>query len=365
MQTVHQETLIRSRAFRLIQPGTIRETMLEHPLKPGHVAVEPTLGSICHADLRYFSGNRRPEALAKKLPMALIHEGIGKVVESNGTRLREGQRVMIVPNIPGHLMDRTEPAQCCPACSEGVGDNYCYRGKFLGSGYDGIAQSRIVVPAECAVPIPDSLADDIAVLAELCSVSYHAVSRVRDRLSAARVAVFGDGPVGYLTAAMVHHGFGVPQGRLSVFGAISEKLDQFRFAERHLVTEYDFGALYSYDIAIECTGGKFSEEAINQAIQILKPGGTLILMGVTEERVPVNTREVLEKKLTLTGSSRSSHIDFLGLLPLLQKPEYQATLRLLLPDERRIIRSPEDFANTMEEAMQHRGWKKMLLEFHW
>jgi ribitol-5-phosphate 2-dehydrogenase len=270
-----------------------------------------------------------------------------------------------VPNVPAYLSERTDPAACCPACAEGVGDNYCYRGKFLGSGYDGIAQSRLVLPAECAVPIPDDVDDDIAVLAELCSVSYHAVSRVRDRLASARVAVFGDGPVGYLTAAMVHHGFGVPRERLTVFGAIPEKLEQFRFAERHLVTEYDFDGPVSHDIAIECTGGKFSEGAVNQAIQLLKPGGTLILMGVTEERVPVNTRDVLEKRLTLTGSSRSSHVDFQHLVPFLRNPEYQETLRRLLPDERRTVRTPEDFAQAMAQAMQHRGWQKTLLEFHW
>jgi len=40
------------------------------------VVVTPEITSICHVDLRYFTGNRRPEVLAKKLPMALLHEGI-------------------------------------------------------------------------------------------------------------------------------------------------------------------------------------------------------------------------------------------------------------------------------------------------
>jgi hypothetical protein len=33
------------------------------------IIVKPTKASVCHADLRYYTGNRRPEALAKKLPM--------------------------------------------------------------------------------------------------------------------------------------------------------------------------------------------------------------------------------------------------------------------------------------------------------
>jgi hypothetical protein len=37
--------------------------------------------------LRYYTGNRRPEALAKKLPMALFHEGIGIVEDSKHVNL--------------------------------------------------------------------------------------------------------------------------------------------------------------------------------------------------------------------------------------------------------------------------------------
>ncbi|WP_240041444.1 hypothetical protein [Paenibacillus ginsengarvi] len=43
----------------------------------------------------------------------------------------------------------------------------------------------------------------------------------------------------------------------------------------------------------------------NQAIELSNPGGVLLLMGVTEVRVPINTRDVLEKGITLISSSRS------------------------------------------------------------
>lgn len=45
----------------------------------------------------------------------------------------------------------------------------------------------------------------------------------------------------------------------------------------------------------ECCGGKFSESAINQAIDLIDRQGQLVLMGVTEELVGINTRDVLEK----------------------------------------------------------------------
>jgi ribitol-5-phosphate 2-dehydrogenase len=338
--------------------------VLEHSLREWEVAIEPALGSICHADMRYFSGQRRAEALARKLPMALIHEGIGVIAQTSAPGLSVGQRVVVVPNIQGFLLDGTDREHCCEACRSG-NINYCQRGRFLGSGFDGIAQSRLVVPAASAIPIPDEVPDEIAVLTELSSVSYQALSHVAEKLKTARVVVFGDGPVGYLAAAMLHHVYGVPQERLTVFGAIPEKLAQFDFAATHLVQDYDFSAGELYDVALECTGGRFSESAINQAIDVLSPNGHLILMGVTEERVPINTRDVLEKGITMRGSSRSSIQDFLPVLEAMKQPQCQATLRKLLPDARTRVESAEDFAAAMEFAENNRGWKKVLLDFQW
>jgi len=364
-QSVGTKHSVKSRAYRLVKPWEVVETVVEHEVGGHQVVVEPALGSICHADLRYFAGQRRSEALQRKLPMALIHEGIGRIVESSSPALAAGQRVVIVPNMPGYMLDGIAPEDCCPACRSDNGRNYCHRGRFLGSGTDGAAQSRLVIPASCAIPVPDEVPDEIAVLTELCTVSYQALIHVRDQLSHAKIAVFGDGPVGYLAAAILHHVLGVSRDRLHVFGAVAEKLAQFEFASCSLVQNYDFSAGGSYDIAVECTGGRFSEGAINQAIDILSPGGHLILMGVTEERVPINTRDVLEKGITMRGSSRSSAADFHPVVAAMRDPQFQATLRKLLPDRRTSIDSAEDFVRAMNLAADHRSWQKTLLEFHW
>ncbi|MDF2959301.1 MAG: zinc-binding alcohol dehydrogenase [Paenibacillus sp.] len=367
LQQKEVHTQIRSRAYRLLKPREIKEVVLEYDVRDGQVAVEPMMGSVCHADLRYYSGQRRPEALARKLPMALIHEGIGKIVESRATELAVGQRVIVVPNIPGYLLNGVTPEKCCPACQSGKGDSYCIHGRFLGSGVDGIAQSRLILPAACAIPIPEDVPNEIAVLAELCSVSYNALSRVTDKLqsSSVRVAVFGDGPVGYLTAAMLHHYFGIGPERLQVFGAIPEKLAQFEFASTALVQECDFSVMDRFDIVVECTGGRFSESAINQAIEIMGSMGYLILMGVTEERVPVNTRDILEKGITIMGSSRSSSSDFQQVLSIMGDASCQSTLRKLLPEQVMEVNSSETFTDIMELAAAHRSWQKVVMNFRW
>ncbi|MDR6553318.1 alcohol dehydrogenase catalytic domain-containing protein [Paenibacillus qinlingensis] len=367
MNHAHQalNTNVVSRAYRLVKPRDVQDIVIEHEVHDWEVVVEPKIGSVCHADLRYFTGQRRAEALARKLPMALIHEGIGTIIQSKNPHVQPGQRVVIVPNLQGYLIKGLNQDQCCETCRGNKGNNYCTHGRFLGSGMDGIAQSRLVVPAASAIPIPAEVPDEIAVLTELCSVSYQALSHVADRLTNANIVIFGDGPVGYLAAAMLQHVYKVDLDRITVFGAVPEKLEKFDCPNRKLVQEYDFSSGTSYDIALECTGGKFSEGAINQAIDVLNPGGHLILMGVTEERVPINTRDVLEKGLTLKGSSRSSIEDFIPVLHAMKDPTCQATLSKLLPSAIIEIKSNEDFAEAMAFAEEHRSWTKVLLDFRW
>ncbi|GKU83902.1 alcohol dehydrogenase catalytic domain-containing protein [Niallia sp. NCCP-28] len=359
---------MQSRTFWLLQPGKLEERSIEREIKDGEVVIEPSMASVCHADIRYYAGLRKPEAMAKKLPMALLHEGIGTVIESRSQEVQVGERVVIVPNLPGHLVEAKTKEECCLTCGKGVADNYCENGHFMGSGYDGIAQSRVVVPAACAVPIPADMPDEIAVLSELCTVSYHALSHVHQKLLSPNttVAIFGDGPVGYLTAAMVRYVYGIDELRLTVFGAMPEKLEQFKFAARHLVQNFDFSSSkVGADIIIECTGGKFSESAINQGIDLANRGGSLILMGVTEERVPINTRDILEKGLTLYGSSRSSVSDYHAVIKALENPAYQQALSLVLPDTLISVSKVEDFDEAMKSASAHRGWQKTILDFKW
>lgn len=279
---------ITSKAVQLVSPRAFRETNIKRTCSENDIVVQPSTVSICHADLRYYTGSRNQAALDKKLPMALFHEGIGTVIEANHSNFNHGDQVVMVPNIPGYVLKGIKKEDCCEPCRKGLNDNYCENGVFMGSGYDGMAQDSLVIPQECAIPIPNEVPANTAVLTELCTVSYHAISRTNVSFQHDEVAVFGDGPVGYLTAAMLHYVFGVSSDHLRVFGAIPEKLDQFTFAQTHLVNDYDFLSNSKVDIAFECTGGPFSESAANQAIDLLARGGNLVLMGVSEEKVPLN-----------------------------------------------------------------------------
>lgn len=351
---------IESHVYSLISPGIIEEVSKKRDIPPGWVALQPSYASICHADLRYFAGLRRPEALEKKLPMALLHEGIGQVVLSHSDYFEVGDRVAVVPNIPEHIF-HTQKEATSPL-------NYSENNLFLGSGYDGLAQSILVHPEDCLVPLPNEIPDEIAVLSELSSVSQHAITHIKTKLrqKEVKVALFGDGPVGYLTAALLHYIYHIPSERFIVFGASEEKLDHFTFVRTANVQHYDFvKSTEKFDILIECTGGKFSQRAINQAIDLAYPKADLVFMGVTEELVPINTRDILEKGITVHGSSRSTTLDFQEVIKAMKNANYRNALQKILPEEMHTISNAEEFRQLMEDYCQNPGWHKTIIHFNW
>ena len=71
--------------------------------------------------------------------------------------------------------------------------------------------------------------------------------------------------------------------------------------------------------AFECVGSSASQSAIDQIIDLINPQGTINLFGVSEYPVPINTRMVLEKGLTIQGNSRSDREDFVGVVKTLEQ----------------------------------------------
>lgn len=359
---------ITSRVTQLIRP--YRFEVVEKTLEPrdSDLVIRPTLACICAADLRYYTGNRRRSALEKKLPMALLHEGIGFVEEDSQNGFRKGDRVVIVPNIPGYIQDPKRfptPEACCTACKQGVHfENHCSNVHFLSSGFDGMTQSALVHPGLCAVKIPDQVPDQVAVLSELVTVCYNAAYKtyLAEKLnSRTKVLVLGDGPLGYSLYAVLHHIFGLSKELIHVVGRSQEKLARFKNATTHLTDEKVPGEV---SLAFECVGGKGITQAADVAIQALQPGGMLVLMGVSEEDVPINTRDVLEKGLSLIGSSRSSRINYKTVMEHMEDPDFQETLLALHDTPTFVIGDAKDLNLAFDFAASKDYWGKIYLSLN-
>lgn len=281
--------------YRLRSPHRFQIDFCDMKLN-GDVVIRPTHLSICNADQRYFQGTRDAKVLKEKLPLALIHEGIGRVVLDPSGTYKTGDAVVMVPNFPTESDDF-------------IAENYLRSSKFAGSSADGFLREYVELPADRIVKLPDDLNPDVAAFTEIVSVSMHAVSRFmsisHDRRDV--IGIWGDGNLAFITSLLIKKR--MPNSMIYVFGIDEDKLSDFSFADRTFLTTDIPDDLY-IDHAFECVGGNGSPVAIEQIIKYIKPEGTISILGVSEYPVPVNTRMILEKGLRMFGTSRSGIQDF-------------------------------------------------------
>lgn len=284
-----------NKVYRLIAPKQITVEFEERSLDGEGIIVRPTRLSICAADQRYYTGTRGKEAMKKKLPMALIHEGVGEVIYDPKGEFKPGDTVVMIPNTPTQV-------------DNVIAENYLTTSKFRASGYDGFMQQYVFMKRDRIIKY-DNINHDVASFLELISVSAHSIDRFDRRAHKRRnkIGIWGDGNVGFITALILRKKF--PESEIIVFGKNEEKLNFFSFVDETIQIDNIPDDL-RVDHAFEAVGGKGSQYAIDQIIDYINPEGTIALLGVSENPVPINTRMVLEKGLTFVGSSRSGRIDF-------------------------------------------------------
>ena len=288
--------------YRLKSPKFFEEAIDEIELDG--VIVRPTYLSICQADQRYYQGSRPAEILEEKLPMALIHEAIGEVVFDNSGEFEVGDKVVMIPNTP----------QGSDVCRP----NYSYNSKFRGSGFDGFTSDLVRLEPDRVVRIPDEFNSNVSAFIELISVAYQGISKFSDLAITPKDAlgIWGDGNLGFITSLFLKVMF--PQSKVIVFGKHLENLNLFSFVDE-IYQIHNVPDDLVIDHAFECVGSSASQSAIEQIIDLINPQGTINLFGVSEYPIPINTRMVLEKGLTVQGNSRSERQDFEGVVETLKQ----------------------------------------------
>lgn len=269
-------------AARLHGPRDLRIEDAPHPGQPGagEVLVRVTATGICGSDLHSYLDARIGDTVLKA-PLILGHEFAG-VVEQSGTRV---------------AIDPAQPCQQCDLCLRGH-PNLCRRLHFCGLFPDhGSLAEYIRVPASTCFPVPDSIDDAGAALLEPLGVALHATDLARIRVGD-RVAVIGAGPIGLLLIQTV---------RLAGASEIYA-LDPHPW---RMTLAGQFGAESlpknaEVDVAIEAAWGG---DAIEQAIEITRPGGRVVLVGIpSEDRCAFRHSTARRKGLTVVFSRRMKHM---------------------------------------------------------
>lgn len=320
--------------YKLTMPLSIETFCQNLDYDTEQVLVKPEMLSVCKADIRYYFGMRDAKVLRQRLPLALIHEACGKVLHDKTGKLKTGDKVILLPNIPGKDARADE--------------NYRLDSRFRSSRADGFMQEMVSLPHSQVVPY-SGIAGECASITEFISVGVHAVGTYlqRVRCQPRRVAVWGDGALGYVVCSLLRHY--LPKAHITVIGVNVTKLSMFQFVdERRTIDKLDEGTWF--DDVFECVGGQASGSAIAQMIDTIMPEGVMTLMGVSEEPVPVNTRMVLEKGLTLIGRSRSTREDFAEAVRIMQNNSKFAGRMAALISEVISVKNVNDIHRAFNES---------------
>jgi L-iditol 2-dehydrogenase len=258
---------------------------------------------ICGSDIHYFTEGRIGSQVIR-FPFTIGHEASG-VVEATGrsvTRVHVGQRTAI------------DPALSCGRCDQCQAgrENTCRDLLFLGcpGQLSGCLCEYVVLHERCCYPMDDSMTFEQASLSEPLAIALYAVERSRPAAEAS-IAVLGTGPIGM---SVLHALRTQVHGRIFATDKIDERLKHAQTLNptwcgnpqrQDVVSEIRNREPSLLDVVYECTG---SEQAIVQATSLLKPGGTLVLIGIPEvDTIPFPIHELRRNELTIVNIRRQAH----------------------------------------------------------
>jgi len=266
---------------------------------PNDVLLRMKTVGVCGSDVHYYTTGRIGSQVVT-YPFTVGHEGAG-VVEQVGdvvTRVKPGDLVAI------------EPAMPCWACDQCTKSrpHTCRNLRFLGcpGQAEGCLSEFIVMPEKSCYPVAPTVTPTQAALSEPLAIGVYAVV-LAGGLKDKSVGILGAGPIG-LSVLCAAKACGV--GSLYVTDRLDPRL---RLAE-HLGAERTFNidredpveALDGrLDFVYECCG---KQEALDQAIRLLKPGGKLLIVGIPEvDRVSFSIDLLRRKEIAIQNVRRQNH----------------------------------------------------------
>jgi L-iditol 2-dehydrogenase len=258
---------------------------------------------VCGSDIHYYTSGKIGSQIIQ-FPFVIGHEAAG-VVERTGngvTRVKPGQRIAIDPAV-----------SCgrCDQCRTGR-EHTCRELLFLGcpKQLDGCLSEYIVLPEKCCFPISDRMTFEQATLSEPLAIGVYSVERSMLSVNTT-VGILGAGPIGMSVFHVLH-----ARGIANVY--ITDKIEERLNCARQLspkwsgnpdrsdvIKEISTREPLLLDSVFECSG---DTQAVIQAIRLLKPGGTLVLVGIPEaDEVSLPIHELRRKEITISNIRRQVH----------------------------------------------------------
>lgn len=259
---------------------------------------------VCGSDMHYYNEGKIGDQIIK-FPFAVGHECSAKVIRIGKTvsKINIGDIVAV------------EPAVSCHKCSQCLSgrEHTCLNLNFLGcpGQIEGCLSEYIVMPEKNCYPVPENMNGTEAALVEPLSIGYYAAQFLNQLNNKNSAAILGVGPIG-LSVMLSLQIMGIKE----IF--VTDKLDyRIETAKKigaawggnagreNIVTAIKNVYPELFDAVFECCG---QQEAIDQAVEILKPGGTLLIVGIPEiDRISFDISKVRRKEISIQNVRRQNN----------------------------------------------------------
>ncbi|TJZ87014.1 NAD(P)-dependent alcohol dehydrogenase [Paracoccus hibiscisoli] len=253
------------------------------PMTPNDVRIAVHTVGICGSDVHYYTHGKIGPFVVEQ-PMVLGHEASGTVIEVGQavTHLKVGDRVCMEPGIP----DPTSRAAKLGIYNVDPAVQF-----WATPPVHGCLTPQVVHPAAYTYALPDSVSFAQGAMVEPFAIGMQAASRAR--IQPGDIAlVTGAGPIGMMTALAALAGgcakvyvSDLAQPKLDIIGAYPgiETINIRTTPAAEAIAQATNG--WGADVVFECSG---AAPAILGLPQLARPGGTVVLVGMPVDPVPVD-----------------------------------------------------------------------------
>ena len=318
---------------------------------PNDVLIKMARVGLSGSDVHYFASGMIGSQVVK-YPFTVGHEGAGIVEEigSNVTKVKPGDRIAIEPAMPCFECDQCKTERF----------NTCRKLKFLGcpGQAEGCLSEYIIMPETSCFPIPDFMNFDEASISEPLAIGLYAVKESISMKGAA-IGIFGCGPIGlsvlisaiFLGAEKIYvtdkidNRLDIAMANGAIWAGNPDKIN--------IIEEISNKEPLMLDIVFECCG---DQNAMDMAIDLLKPGGKLMLIGIpaTSERISFKIDLLRRKEITIQNVRRQNECCQAALDMINSKKidvNFMATHRFKLDEIQKAMELVHNYKNGVIKAM--------------